>query len=159
MQCISSLHFLVSCTVCAASPVWWCCSRDMEPTGGSPQEVRHPLPLPSFAIALYSVLCRMYLYWSPALPFLPLSILNRRLLSLLLYSLCVYLLVQDKTNEFYTQYISCSELSQLVRLIAEHLHGEDLQTILVIPAMMRGSVVELMVYVLIEMWILLCRNC
>ena len=54
----------------------------------------------------------------------------------------------------YTQYISCSELSQLVRLIAEHLHGEDLQTILVIPAMMRGSVVELMVYVLIEMWIL-----
>ena len=36
-------------------------------------------------------------------------------------------------------YISCSELSQLVKLIAEHLHGEDLQTILVIPAMMRGS--------------------
>ena len=32
----------------------------------------------------------------------------------------------------------CSELSQLVRLIAEHLHSEDLQTILVIPAMMRG---------------------
>jgi len=35
---------------------------------------------------------------------------------------------------------SCSELSRLVRGIADHLHSNELQTILVIPAMMRGSV-------------------
>lgn len=66
-------------------------------------------------------------------------------------------MVDDSTNSFfiifyplqyYMVYISCSELSQLVRLIAEHLHSEDLQTILVIPAMMRGWGVELVDYVL-----------
>ena len=129
----------------------------VQPTGGSPQEVRHPSPLPSFAIALFCMYNVPLLI--PGLAISPSQSLYFKQQEIAFYTstllVCIKLLVQDKTNGFlYPLYISCSELSQLVRLIAEHLHGEDLQTILVIPAMMRGSVVELMEYVLIEMCIL-----
>ena len=83
------------------------------------------------------------------------------LLELLTYDCFLYfsiflvcVMVEDNTNGFFITHYNiygiyiyiyiCSELSQLVRLIAEHLHSEDLQTILVIPAMMRGWVVELL---------------
>jgi len=59
----------------------------------------------------------------------------------------VYQCMAGMLNSLWTCYISthtvrpsCSELSRLVRGIADHLHSNELQTILVIPAKMRGSV-------------------
>lgn len=105
--------------------------------------LHHLLPLQLYCSHIYIV------YVSLLIPGVPISLspslhFKQHMIAFSIFLVCV--MVEDNTNGFFITHYNiygiyiyiCSELSQLVRLIAEHLHSEDLQTILVIPAMMRG---------------------